>query len=577
MVTFSNDFNTIVSENIPKTWDLFTLLDTGGQPEFINMLPAINTSTCTAITFVVLNLSHGKEFLRSSVKAQYKHKGYNYSDFALKYTNLHLLKCLLSSVKVAAMKKDNFHPEIIKRVTDDKQSQPVVGIIGTCADELQKHFGEEYDEEFSKINREVKNMVEPIKKEEILEFWCDASGNYVIPVDNTVSRESQTKVNHDDQNTKTIQHKTIENIERIRKGSNKILRKKVQYEIPISWFILELELRNYDKVCISLEEVKDTCDRIMPVHRQMNVGEIKEVLKFYHLYSMLLYFSKVDGMKDFVVTNPQWLFVNLTKIIMCKFEDNANDLYGAHHIENMHNGMCSMELLESLSLDLQDIKLESFTNLLVHLKIIAPMIDGGYFMPTILPPCDENINFPVEEYGKPAVFTFNKECICHAVEPLLIEFTFGTIPSGLFGFLIVQLLQDNSDLELYGKNDHTLCRCTDLITFHLRPYYYVSLHDRVSYLELQVRVKGNNPSCHFKPQTSVSKALKKVCKEFNWKFTDCRYGFLCYQHKKDSQGKHLTLLSTDQPFPTEFPEYSSCKNLQSTCLTKAHSMWFEVR
>ena len=73
MVTFSNDFNTIVSENIPKTWDLFTLLDTGGQPEFINMLPAINTST--AITFVVLNLSHGKEFLRSSVKAQYKHKG----------------------------------------------------------------------------------------------------------------------------------------------------------------------------------------------------------------------------------------------------------------------------------------------------------------------------------------------------------------------------------------------------------------------------------------------------------------------------------------------------------------------
>ena len=84
----------------------------------------------------------------------------------------------------------------------------------------------------------------------------------------------------------------------------------------------------------------------------MNVGEIKEVLKFYHLYGMLLYFSEVDGMKDFVVTNPQWLFVNLTKIIMCKFEDNANNLYGAHHIENMHNGMCSMELLESLSLDL---------------------------------------------------------------------------------------------------------------------------------------------------------------------------------------------------------------------------------
>ena len=355
------------------------------------------------------------------------------------------------------------------------------------------------------------------------------------------------------------------------------MRKKAQYEIPISWFILELELRNIDKVCIPLTEVKEMCDRIMPSHRRMEMKQIIEVLKFYHLYGMLLYFSEVDGMKDFVITNPQWLFINLTKIIMCKFEYNANDLYGAHHIEKMHNGICYMELLRKLKLDLQGIRLKSFVKLLVHLKIIAPMMGNGYFMPTILPPCDEKYSFTEKEYGKPTAFV-DGQCVCEEVEPLLIEFSFGTIPRGFFGFLIVQLLQDNPDtVELYGNNDdHILRRCTDLISLHIKPWWYVTLRDRVFYLELQVRVKGNKQSCHYKVQTAVTKALQKVCDEFNWQFSECRYGFLCREHEDSSHGDHLTLLSNSEPFPNEFPNYASCKNQQSMHLSIAHSIWFEV-
>ena len=566
MVTFTDS----VSESIPKTWDLFTLLDTGGQPEFINMLPAINSST--AITFVVLNISNGKQCLHDSVIAQYKCEGYNYSKCSLKYTNKHLLKCLLSSVTIAAMKKDNFQPDIINKVTEDEQSLPVVGVIGTCADVLKNKFGKKYNAEMCEINKEMKKLVETMKKEDTLVFWCDADENYVIPVDNTIPRESRRK-----SKTQTIQSQTAYNIQRIRERSNEILKKKAQYEIPISWFILELELRNIDKVCIPINEVKDICDRIMPSHRKMKIDEIKEVLKFYHSYGMLLYFDKVDGMNKFVITNPQWVFINLSKIIMCKFEDDAYDLYGSHHIEKMHNGICYLELLRRLKLDLQGIELESFIDLLIHLKIIAPMMDSGYFMPTTLPLCNEKVVFAEKEYGKPSAFAADGQCIHPNVEPLLIEFCFGTIPRGFFGFLIVQLLQDNPDtFELYGKNDDTLRRCADLVSFHIKPCYYVSLHDRISYLELQVRVKGNEPSCHYIVQTAVTEALKKVCKEFSWQFSDCCFGFLCHEHSDDSQDDHLTLLSATQPIPVEIPKYASCKSLQSTHLTKAHVIWFEV-
>ena len=565
MITY--DIDTSVSGDIPETWDLFTLLDTGGQPEFINMLPAINSST--AITFVVLNISDGKDGLNSLVTAQYKCEGYNYDKFQLKYTNIHLLKCLLSSVKVAAVKKDCFYPEIVKQLTKDEHPKPVVCIIGTCADVLKGKFFKNYNKEMLEINTEVKKLVDAIDSDNTLVFWCKGDNSFVIPVDNTISRKSQ---NND------FRREIAEEIKRIRENSNELLQKKAQYEIPISWFILELEIRNTDKVCIPLTEVKEICDRIMPLHRKMEMVEIIEVLKFYHLYGMLLYFSEVEGMNNFVITNPQWLFINLTKIIMCKFKNDAKDLCESRLIKELNKGICSLELLGKINLDLQGIELESFLNLLIHIKVIAPVNtvenETAYFMPTILPPCNKKLIFTEKECGQPAAFSLDGECIHPAVEPLLIEFTFGTIPRGLFGFLVVQLLQDNPEYEVYGENDRVLRRCADLICFYIESCWYVSLHDKVSYLELQVRVIGNERSYHNKVLITVTEALKKVCDEFNWPFSNCQYGFLCCEH--EGIDEHLTLLPTNSPYADEIPKHTRCRKQKPTLLSKAHTVWLEV-
>ena len=430
-----------LKESIPKTWDLFTLLDTGGQPEFINMLPAINSST--AITFIVLNLSDGRNSLSSPIMAEFDKKDYNYQQYKLGYSNKDLLKCLLSSVKVTALKKDDFHPEIIKKVTEDEHPKPVVYIIGTCADILKARKPEIYDQEVKGIDEEIRHLVNSMEQDDKLVFTCNMTGRYVNPIDNRAPRVNKDEICHDDPGIQTIQRNTSDIISNIRQCSNDILRAKAQYEIPISWFILELELRKNDKVCISLTEVKEICDNIMPSHRKMNLEQIVQVLKFYHQYGMLLYFDEVVGIKDFVITNPQWLFTNLTKIIMCKFEHNATILYGAKNIKRMQNGICDMELLGKLELDLQGIELQSFLELLVHLKVIAPIMDNEYFIPNILPVCANTETFLTEEeYGVATVSIDGQDCI--EVEPFLIQFTFGTIPRGLFGFLVVEILQQNS-------------------------------------------------------------------------------------------------------------------------------------
>ena len=292
-----------IKEGMPKTWDIFTLLDTGGQPEFINLLPAINSST--AITFVIINLSDGRKSLSTPIIAKYDKKNYDYKRYNLGYSNKDLLKCLLSSVKVAALKEDNFHPEIIKRITEDKHPKPVVYIIGTCADLLKAKMKQKYDQEILEIDKEVKSLVRSIEQDDLLEFRCTASECYINPIDNTVPRVPKDEIIHHDPGMQTIQHDTIDIISNIRQGSNNILWAKAQYEIPISWLILELELRKNDKVCISLTEVKSICNDILPSHRQMELEQIKEVLKFYHQYGMLLYFDEVAGMNEFVITNPQ--------------------------------------------------------------------------------------------------------------------------------------------------------------------------------------------------------------------------------------------------------------------------------
>ena len=578
-----------LKESMPKTWDLFTLLDTGGQPEFINMLPAINSST--AITFIILNLSDGKDGLENPIEAKFERKGYDKNKYkhTLGYSYKDLLKCLLSSVKVAGLKKDDFHPEIIKRIKKDEHPKPVVYIIGTYADVLKAKMQERYDQEVKGIDEEIRHLVNSMEQDDKLVFMCNVTGRYVNPIDNRAPRVNKDEISHDDPGIQTIQRDTSDIISNIRQCSNEILRAKAQYEIPISWFILELELRKIHKVCIPLTEVKAICDNIMPSHRKMNLEQIMHILKFYHQYGMLLYFDEVHDMKDFVITDPQWLFTNLTQIIMCKFEHNATPLYGANSIKRMDNGICDMELLGKLTkkLDLQGIQLKSFLELLVHLKVITPM-DNGYFIPNILPVCtNTETMFTEKEYGMATVSIDGQDSI--EVEPLLIQFTFGTIPRGLFGFLVLEILQENSSesseserYELYGENivrDNILFRCANLITFCVQTHL-ISLIDQVSYLELQVRAKDNVPTYHYKSQRRVIKALKAVCNRFDWSFSDCRYGFLCQSENiLCHQSPHLALLNPDKPLDNDKPcvaKYAECKNRESIQLNGAHRLWFKV-
>ena len=561
-------------DSIPETWEMLTLLDTGGQPEFINLLPAINSST--AITCVVFNMSGGKECLEKPVTYVYKHKGSNYKEDHSKYSTINLLKCLLFSIKFSAMNQ-TYNANIDNKAKGGENPASYVCIIGTHADSLRKECDKDYDKELSEINTKFKDLIDEIKEhkgkdvEDNMIFWYDRDSStpddisYVFPVDNRISRVSPK----DD-----FESKIAKVAEQIREYSNEVLKEKAENEIPITWFILELELRNSDKVCISLNEIKDICDRIMLPYENMDTEKIKEILKFYHMYGMLLYFDKVKGMDNFVITNPQWLFNNLAEILMRK---QHHWTHRADLVTDMQKGICHMKLLETLNLNLQGVGLESFVALLEHLKVIVPIKNkNAYFIPSILPHCDEEHIFTEKEYGEVAAYTNDKQSICKTVEPLLIQFNFGTIPRGLLGFLAVQLLQDESNnFELFHTNEFH--QKADLICFYVEPWWYIYIHDRILYLEIEVRVMGKHHSYHYEAQKLITEALETLCKDFKWNFSDCHYGFYFPKHKEGSHSERLALLDTNPPYIEEIPKSASCgREQRSLELGRCHEIWFKV-
>ena len=84
------------SSNTPSlgdVWDIINFLDTGGQPEFVNILPAVSSSI--ALTFIVFNLS---ESLGSPVHVMHNvHGDPSFEPYYLDCSNLEFIKRLMVS------------------------------------------------------------------------------------------------------------------------------------------------------------------------------------------------------------------------------------------------------------------------------------------------------------------------------------------------------------------------------------------------------------------------------------------------------------------------------------------------
>ena len=545
-------------------WDILTFMDTGGQPQFISMLPAVNSFAM--ITFIVHKIKiGGQNSLNKIVEVQYgNEKGeISYKPHPHKYTYLQLIETLISYASNILLPDTKFLDKVKVESKKYDNTRSIV-LAGTHSgdDQLSENDIKIVDEELNKVVE--KSGIDYIKP------GLNKNYKFLVPVDNKIQgKNSEIQVTSEDR-------KRYTDPSDIRRYIHKFLNYQDKIHVPIKWLLLELEIR---KVC----QQKNNCslisyDDVLKLANQKKFGYngefgedadidgeqfIKQGLRFHHSFGVLLYFEDVEGMQKLVITNHQWLFNKLSKIVEYSFTCETQ-----RETRDLKNGIIEKSLLDidclDISKDFKDSQIEiksvdplnAFLKLLEYLRIAAPSNKEAvkYFMPCLLDSCElTDLKDKVPEYK------------ANDVKPLLVQFkstdnkTY-SFPRGVFCFLIVELMVSNK-WEPHRQTYVNLITLSKKDTAH-----YVTLIDRIFCLEVHVTYKKDN-NIHDEIREIMKNALHAVGEKLKIDCNIC-YGFTCSCQL--IREMHISYITEDND------KYCYCSENSFTDLTDSHTVWLKT-
>ena len=514
-----------------ETVKLVSIVDTGGQPEYIHLLPAINNYP--TVTFIVHDLTKG---LDDPVQVRYKKIGceedqprnlhYSYLDM------MHLLTCFVS---------DSLKQELPEsRFALPKNSY--IRFVGTHYDRVP-----EVDKEttIGNVNSKLRQIVE---EKNFGSGMVQSSKKGIIhPVDNTTSGNNEKE----DKEVKYIRSQIENTIDEMESAT-----------LPITWMILQLRIQ---QVCA--EKYILTYEEYTKIAKECNLydeNEIKAAVKYFHFIGLLLHFED-PSLCDYVIINLQWLYSSLAKIMRLSLKDvhipdTKHQLIFDKQRLLVKNGFKLSDCSETIN----EPELKYCFDLLIHLTIIATVtIDDTefYYLPCVLSTltlCDAR----------------HKHLLS---EPLLIRFESGFLPRGFFCSLVVHLLN-----TLPKKWNHQLNKSTknysDLMIFLLLDKSYLYLHDKIFYLKVEVRheKKYFEATKHSELIFELHKYLMLVCNQLRFNPEHLQYGFLCLVEERDSDHIVVIDLGLSKEMPDEL-ECTQCsdKHYNETQLDYSNRIWFE--
>ena len=546
-----------------KIWDILTFVDTGGQPQFINMLPVVNSFEM--ITFIVHDMSKG---LHNKVEVMHKDKKGedSHNPYTEKYTNLELIKTLISYANNIILPDNKFLNDLQGKVDNCSRGKAfsLISLVGTHSEKIS-------EECIAEIDKELVGKLKPSGEAKKIHPQLNENYRYLVPVDN----EKQSKA--DD-----ISNKKFTDPLKIRKHIYKQLQKQDHYPVPVNWLLLDLEIRKKcgDKKFISYKDV-------LQLSKEKKLGDedfVKNGLRFHHLFGVLLYFEKVEGMRDLIITDHRWLFEKLTKIVVDSYKSKPDIICELEDREN--SGILTETVLDELDID-SDFKMaginitntpidpkKAFLELLKYLRIVAEIYktnksSAQLFMPVLLDGYNLSCVQGIYEQARCFVTTTN-ETIDSV--PLLIQFESGDgtnfFPRGIFCFLVVQLINSTeSKWEPYGqayKNFITLIN-EDISL-------YITLIDKIFVLEVLVTPVTEDvkldAGVHGIMFDMINNSLVNFGKEFNISI-ELNYGFMCKSKKCSDKNPHISCVKRKKNI------VSYCIYKEPTKLEREHDVWLE--
>ena len=506
---------------------LLNINDIGGQPGFLEMLPALSTGPAMYLVFLDLSKELDKPYQIP----------FSRDDTVITpYDAVYTVEATIAQILSAIASVHHISQELVEHPTSTVLSEkfkqfwevsPVATLIGTHKDKLDHP-----EKEIKQIDEALRKVTKQFKK--ILVSPPSSSSASFFSVDNYAGTEQS-------------------DIGPIREFMNTVFSthfKRASLPICPKWLIFGVVLRREFKIVQMYDCVE--IGRLL----EMDKEEIDFCLWYLHCIGTLMHYTCIaddedDWFRNHVICTPQVVFDSISQLILASLRTlHSKGPCITHEREELiKKGQFSIESIEKYCTDVQvSEKLEKdellpakqLIKLLNHVNLLSPIThteeDGSkrttYLMPAVLEcaPPDELTTPPPPNGNHP--------------EPLHITFACGYVPTGTFCGLITRLVSLGPHgilgLTWYLVEEEVKRNC---VSFTVDDVHTITLlcHNR-SY---EIRVTREDPhiSLHDLCAYTLSVILYLLKAVYQNLAPQVAFRCPCSQHTSDARVDSLCVLS----------------------------------
>ena len=331
-------------------------------------------------------------------------------------------------------------------------------------------------------------------------------------------------------------------------------------DIPTSWFFFYLALRNKYEVnpgYCSIEEATLLASGYNISHENIN-----QVLLFIqHRFSTILFYPDIPSVCRLVICNPNVVFKPISHLIAASFGDSLCDPLLIKEIRS--SGQFSCDFFRRLSQFDSVITPASIVDILIHRNVLSEVYRSKnipvLFMPCLLQPDPDIGSVDVEQLDQlnPA--------------PLVVNFYEGFVPFGFFPALIVQLSH-----KWHLQNQTQQYRNHIFFIVDLRRLTVIELFLYANRIEVRVdcdSLMDKRKLC-VKALSEMRESIEAVKMVVEYmKDIQIDFGFYCPQSLKEWSKPHFAhCLELDRPDKMLCID-ASCNRKRCDLLDK-HKIWF---
>ena len=515
--------------------------DTGGQPELMDMLPALTIGPGLYLLFFNLQWN-----LKEKFKVFYRHlKGKTTTPEESMTTLEEILLSTLSSISCSSASADSFTGEEMN--SSDmrdilKSSKSVAYFVGTHKDKVSEKQIKLFDKDLQCVIRGTDFFEKGLVK------FC-SEDNLIVTLNNLDGG--------------------VEEVNTIRSILNTAMEKHFKpLRIPAVWLLLNLCLHRNEDRTASIGSVLKLSSQL-----NMSVYETKTALWFLHHHAgVMMYFPNIPFLEDLVILDSQIVYDSVTSLII---RAKSFDSVGQARAEKFRETgqFVLKDIIDATGHVSRDIiPPQKLIALLEFLHIIAPIPgvlssqsaedrEVVYLMPCVLRTASrEELDMTCNDQSRP-----------NQVAPLMIRYKCGFVPLGIFPAFIASLIA-NKSFKLVGKAmmknkvQFRFDRLRTLVSFLCYPKFYAIIITKLPVVqhdlhEVCTALKG-----------AVSNCLERVNSRMNYGyFLDYQFAFDCPSHPGND---HLCVVEEEEETPEVMDCLKDIQDQEPVPMQAIHKVWF---